>query len=56
MNKLRLVEQVTALVNSKVPPCAVDLRINTDNIEYLHPTKGWKRVAFRRFGVKAYAA
>lgn len=43
----------TALWNQLIPPRALGVR-DTPNgraIEYLHPTKGWKRVSKRRLGL-----
>lgn len=37
------------LVNPRIPKCSCDLKVNKDSFEYLHPTKGWRRVSFMRF-------
>jgi hypothetical protein len=48
---------VTARINSRLPKRKLaDLRFEHDAIYYLHPTKGWKRVSYRRLGVKLYGA
>lgn len=37
--------------NRLVPPCSVDIKWEKDCVKYLHPTKGYKRVSFRRLGI-----
>lgn len=43
---------VTQRINAFVPRCAVDVRMTETHVEYLHPTRGWKRVSYKRIGVK----
>lgn len=44
-------EALTERFNRIVPPRAVRIKWEADCIRYLHPTKGWKRVSFRRLGI-----
>lgn len=42
---------MTTHFNKFIPKCAVDLKIGATALSYLHPTRGWKRVSFKRMGI-----
>jgi hypothetical protein len=44
---------ITERIKRFVPKGAVDLRFNDDSVDYLHPTKGWRRVSLARMGLKS---
>lgn len=44
----------TLVRNKLIPASAIASRDTPRGIEYLHPTKGWRFVSYRRFG--AYTA
>jgi hypothetical protein len=34
-----------------VPPSAINTRVTAKGVEYLHPTKGWRKVNAKRFAI-----
>jgi len=44
----------TLVRNRIIPPSAIASQDTDLGVEYLHPTKGWRFVSYRRFG--AYTA
>lgn len=49
---MNFTDLVTARLNRMIPQRAVTWRTTDKGIEYLHPTKGWKRISYKRLGVK----
>lgn len=44
---------LTRLWNSLIPRRSVTVEHGPTHVRYLHPTKGWRRVANRRLGLAA---
>jgi len=50
-----LTQQITARLiaqwNALIPKCAKRIVHRPDGVLYLHPTKGWRRVSYKRLGL-----
>ncbi|WP_316173001.1 hypothetical protein [Bradyrhizobium sp. SZCCHNRI2049] len=44
-------EFTTLVLNATIPPSAVAAKADDRGIHYLHPTKGWRFVSFKRLGI-----
>lgn len=48
------VDLVTHLVNLHIPKSAVKVETTPAAVLYLHPTKGWRSVSWKRIGVNPF--
>lgn len=49
---MKYTDEVTRRLNAKIPRCAIDLRFEDTGVLYMHPRKGWKRVSYKRMGLR----
>ena len=43
---------ITQRLNARIPKCAVGLRFMPTFLLYLHPRKGWKKISYKKMGLK----
>lgn len=49
---MKYTDLVTQRLNARIPRCACDLWFGKDHVWYLHPRKGWKRINYKKMGLK----
>jgi hypothetical protein len=47
---MNLTEWMITRTNKVIPQCALNTEIGPTGLRDLHPTKGWRRVSYRRLG------
>ena len=52
---MKYTDLVTQRINARVPKCAIGLKFLRDHLLYLHPRKGWKKITYKKMGLKPNA-
>lgn len=49
---MKYTDLVTQRLNARIPRCAIDLRFLANHVMYLHPRKGWKKINYKKMGLR----